>query len=657
MRRLGTPLLNRVLHRLDCELILNVLSPVEVDSRLIRMRPGHIGHGAPHVPGCILAIPVIREPAIPDVALLFDHGNHLGIQAVDRKLIADAAVARYPGLEQEPVRHRDGVIRDDQLLGVLLTLERRLGLPRRADIDGALAVGLLPEGEAELLPPRRLISQTPLAALGGRLVEAGLAEVGDVGPEARVVGVPVYKGIGRVVGGGIYPRRGEEPQPVLHDGAAHAGIEIVTPLDRVGRAQSPALQVLREVAALECVAAVAGKQHSVQLVAPLAVHDIDPDAPGRILGAGAARIDDQLLLRHDIELLTRDRSRGSGCGHRSAVSQEDLIAGTPAMEPQPDGHADRAPADVLALNPRGARRRHTRNQCAECRRRTPRGDDVEHLPVQHALLRRALHIDNRRLACHCDRFGDLADAKLGVNRRDERAGDFDALALHCGEAGQQEGDGIGAGRQELDPILTGTVGDHRPRLSIRAGLVASTVTPGNAAPDVSLTAPAMVPCACAAAGTRTSHARAIAACRKRVSIGLPLSELANCLPYWPASIATSSFLDNRNRRRKGGVTRSPTASIATRPSPCRFHRRAINLGPSEIHCRDTARVRDVVERIPVQHVGLGGCDGHARQREGGLVLHLPLQTVTEQKKKQRGANPMQDTWGPRNENVRISAEP
>ena len=40
--------------------------------------------------------------------------------------------------------------------------------------------------------------------------------------------------------------------------------------------------------------------------------------------------------------------------------------------------------------------------------------------------------------------------------------------------------------------------------SIRAGLDASTVTPGRTAPDVSLTTPAMEPCALAAAGKSTN---------------------------------------------------------------------------------------------------------------------------------------------------------
>ncbi len=43
--------------------------------------------------------------------------------------------------------------------------------------------------------------------------------------------------------------------------------------------------------------------------------------------------------------------------------------------------------------------------------------------------------------------------------------------------------------------------------SMRTGLAASTVTPGNTAPDVSLTTPVIDACANASAGSRTMHAK------------------------------------------------------------------------------------------------------------------------------------------------------
>ena len=44
---------------------------------------------------------------------------------------------------------------------------------------------------------------------------------------------------------------------------------------------------------------------------------------------------------------------------------------------------------------------------------------------------------------------------------------------------------------------------------MRAGLAASTVTPGKIAPDVSLTVPAITACAAATPGTRRTHASRI----------------------------------------------------------------------------------------------------------------------------------------------------
>ena len=56
-------------------------------------------------------------------------------------------------------------------------------------------------------------------------------------------------------------------------------------------------------------------------------------------------------------------------------------------------------------------------------------------------------------------FCERADFQIGVDRRDERAGQLDAFALHRAETGQRERDGIGAGPQIDDSILAGVVAD------------------------------------------------------------------------------------------------------------------------------------------------------------------------------------------------------
>src|SRR5688572_4028318 len=65
--------------------------------------------------------------------------------------------------------------------------------------------------------------------------------------------------------------------------------------------------------------------------------------------------------------------------------------------------------------------------------------------------------------------------------------------------------------------------------SMRAGLVASTVTPGSTAPDESLTTPLIDACARASDGTRATHTIAHAAKRSalRIQFSWKISKLAN----------------------------------------------------------------------------------------------------------------------------------
>ena len=54
-----------------------------------------------------------------------------------------------------------------------------------------------------------------------------------------------------------------------------------------------------------------------------------------------------------------------------------------------------------------------------------------------------------------------ADFQIGVDRRDERAAQLDAFALHRAEAGQRERHGVGARPKIDDSILAGVVADDR----------------------------------------------------------------------------------------------------------------------------------------------------------------------------------------------------
>ena len=84
--------------------------------------------------------------------------------------------------------------------------------------------------------------------------------------------------------------------------------------------------------------------------------------------------------------------------------------------------------------------------------------------VDHRLLPRRLHVDDRRLAGHRDGFCEGTHAHFGVDGRDAAAGQLHALAHDGGKAGKREGDRVGAGRQVGDLILPVAVGDGRAGL-------------------------------------------------------------------------------------------------------------------------------------------------------------------------------------------------
>ena len=99
------------------------------------------------------------------------------------------------------------------------------------------------------------------------------------------------------------------------------------------------------------------------------------------------------------------------------------------------------------------------------------GKRRDHVAADRRLPPDALHVDDRRLAGDGDRFRERADPQIRVDRGGERAGQLDALALDGAEAGQREGDGVGAGPQIDDAVLAGAVGDGATRtFSISAGL-------------------------------------------------------------------------------------------------------------------------------------------------------------------------------------------
>ena len=86
-----------------------------------------------------------------------------------------------------------------------------------------------------------------------------------------------------------------------------------------------------------------------------------------------------------------------------------------------------------------------------------------------------------------------ADRQFSVHRGDEAGREIDAFVPDRAKARQRERDAVHAGPETGDPYRPSSSVTTARTFSMRTGLAASTVTPGNTAPDVSLTTPAKVP--------------------------------------------------------------------------------------------------------------------------------------------------------------------
>ena len=117
-------------------------------------------------------------------------------------------------------------------------------------------------------------------------------------------------------------------------------------------------------------------------------------------------------------------------------------------------------ADVLL---RRAERRGAGNQRRVDAGVLPYRKRLHRVAREDLLLRHPLHVDERRGAGHGDRFGELADAKVGVDRRDEPGGDIDAFAPHALEPLQRERHRVGAGPEVDNPVAPFAIGHHRAR--------------------------------------------------------------------------------------------------------------------------------------------------------------------------------------------------
>ena len=360
------------------------------------------------------------------------------------------------GLEEQLVGHRR------RPLGVLLPEPReaaiapRLGRHGGADVVRTVAplVGLV--GAGNLVPRTGLPGDAQAAVELVALVRAGRARVGLVQPLGGVVLILVPEH-GHLVLGGVVAGREPEPHAVTLERPAERLVDVEVVDDPVRRAQPCQAQLVGEVAALQ-VLVREGQERGVRKPVPTVLrHKVDPHAAGRQIGGEGVGVHGDFSRRADVRGLAADVAAGLK-GHRiDAVDGDPLIDVAAAMH----RHAladvlDERPADVIAAA-HGVRH-HPRQAkvVAGARQR------VDHLGVQHPLLRRAADVHHWRFPGDRDRFLERAHPHLAIDVGNPRAAERDALALDGVESGQREGDHVGAGAKVDELVATVGVGDGRP---------------------------------------------------------------------------------------------------------------------------------------------------------------------------------------------------
>ena len=189
-------------------------------------------------------------------------------------------------------------------------------------------------------------------------------------------------------------------------------------------------------------------------------------ATERVFGrAHRAQIDDDLLDGQRVGVVAAAGAlEGADARRQRVVSHPVLQQARVERLAAVHGDAHRplalAAADVLSvrgLDDRG-------NERGDAEHALRRRHRVEHFPANRALLRRALHVHQRRRARDRDGLLHLADAELDVHLGREVGAQLEAVALERGEAGERERHGVHARTQFGQPVLAAIVGDRRANL-------------------------------------------------------------------------------------------------------------------------------------------------------------------------------------------------
>ena len=295
----------------------------------------------------------------------------------------------------------------------------------------------------------------------------------------------------------------EEPHAVADGGSAERSVQFVRPVDAVHRRDALVPEPRGQVGPGEVPVHGLVVEGSGELVSAFARDQTDAHSAGRGLGVGTARLDRHLVREGVVQVVLR-RAVAAQVVELHAVDEDGSVV---VFQPRgPNGvliHGVRA-ADVQA-------RPDARHQRDPRLPAPARGHGVDDLAGNDLRALRLLYVDDRGFARYRDGLLEGADEHLHVDRHREVRRQREPVANDGGEARKRERHLVGAGRRSTIPYRPCPSVTAMRRPSMRAGLLASTVTPGSTPPVLSVTWPTIRLWPCTAAGgsaaSRTASAR------------------------------------------------------------------------------------------------------------------------------------------------------
>ena len=413
-------------------------------------------------PEVLRAVEQTRNAAVGGAAVLalFDDADQVpGRVRIALHVAPPVIGAAEAGVQQQPVGHRrrPAGLRHAQRLGRADAARFRRdarGIGDAGRQPAAFpAVRLLVPEAADLVAGGRLPRHAAADVLVGPVGERRPARVRRVQPFRRIAGVQVVVDVGDDPGAALGARVHEVPHPVLLDRTAEGSIDVVDLGERRRRVEAGGDQLVVEVVARQLFSREAEEGRTRDRVAAGFGHHVHHQAGGLGLPQTSGGRERDFLGVADIGHIRGRLVAAGRVPHVEPVNRETALVGAAAV----DGKLRRRRSrhDVVQVGGDAGDDRHHRVVTAD------RRDRLEHVVVQRHFPFGALDVHDRGFAGDGDRFRERADLEIGVDRRRERPGQLDALALEGAESRQREGDRVGPGPQILDPILPGPVADRR----------------------------------------------------------------------------------------------------------------------------------------------------------------------------------------------------